>query len=105
MEKSKILFWSLIDSLATFIYILGVAWLMFNGEKIFGQAEHKSFLMPAALLLLFVLSATIVGALVLGRPLYLYFSGLKKEAVQMLIYTVICLIFIAIIIFASFLLK
>jgi len=99
MQKYKLFLWSVINSLATFLYILGVAWLMFNGERLFGNAEHKSFLMPAALLLLFVLSATIVGALVLGRPVYLYLGGQKSEAVKLLIYTVVCLLIIALIVF------
>lgn len=101
MQKAKLFFWSIINSLAAFVYILGVAWMMFNGEKFFGKAD--SFLMPAALLLLFVLSAIITGSLVLGRPAYLYFGGFKKEAVLMLVYTVLCLVIIAIAVFASFL--
>ncbi len=98
MQKSKMFLWSVINSLATFAYILGVAWMMFNGEKLFGQ-DGKSFLMPAALLLLFVISATIAGALVLGRPIYLYLNGQKSEAVKMLVYTIVCLFIIAVIVF------
>lgn len=86
MQKSKILFWSIVNSLGAFLYILGVAWLMFNAGSIFGQM--KSFWGPAALLLLFVLSATIVGALVLGRPIYLYLNGSKQDGVRLLFYTV-----------------
>ena len=99
MKNSKLLFWSIVNSLGAFVYILGVAWLMFNGERFFGKAT--SFLMPAALLLLFVLSATIVGALVLGRPIYLYLNGLKLEAIRLFVYTVICLFLIAIIVFLA----
>ncbi len=99
MKNSKILIWGVIDSLGAFIYILTVAYLMFNGEKIFGEIDN--FLGPAALLLLFVLSATIVGSLVLGRPVYLYLNGFKKEAVKLLIYTIGCLFYITFIIFLT----
>jgi len=39
------------------------------------------------MLLLFVLSATIVGLLVLGRPVWLYFNSQKQEALKMFFYT------------------
>lgn len=97
MKNSKILSWSIINSLAAFAYILWVAWLMFNAGSIFGQI--KSFWGPAALLLLFVLSATIVGALVLGRPIYIYLNGQKAEAIKLLAYTIGCLFIITIITF------
>ena len=103
MKDSKILTWSIINSLAAFVYISGVAWLMFNGEKFFGKAT--SFLMPAALLLLFVISATIVGALVLGRPAYMYFNGQKQEAVRLLIYTVAWLVLTTVLFFAVLVLR
>ena len=102
MKNSKLLFWSIINSLGAFLYILGVAWLMFNGEKFFGKAT--SFLMPAALLLLFVLSAAIVGALVLGRSTLLYLNGLKSEAIKLFGYTLGCLFFITVIVFLGFIL-
>ncbi len=70
---------------------------MFNAGSIFGQI--KSFWGPAALLLLFVLSATIVGALVLGRPIYIYLNGQKAEAIKLLAYTIGCLFIITIITF------
>ena len=97
MKNSKLIYWSIIDSLGAFAYITWVAWLMFNGESIFGQI--KSFWGPAAILLLFVLSATIVGALVLGRPIYIYLNGSKPEAIKLLAYTIGCLFIITIITF------
>jgi hypothetical protein len=97
MKISKIILWSVIDSLAAFAYILWVAWLMFNGKFIFG--DMKNFFGPATLLLLFVLSASIVGALVLGRPILLYLDGKKTDAVKLLAYTISCLFILTIIIF------
>lgn len=97
MKNSKLISWSVINSLGAFAYILWVAWLMFNASSIFGQI--KSFWGPAALLLLFVLSATIVGALVLGRPIYLYLDGKKADAIKLLAYTIGCLFIITVITF------
>lgn len=68
------------------MYTTAVAWLMFNGEAFFGKAEN--FWMPVALLLLFVLSATIVGLLMFAMPVWLYMEGQKKDAVKLLGLTV-----------------
>lgn len=51
---------------------------MFNASRWFG--EKDDFLAPVFALLLFVISATVTGLLVLGRPLALYLGGAKKEA-------------------------
>ena len=44
------------------------------------------------MLLLFVVSATITDLLVLGKPIYLYLEGKKKEAFTLLIATLVWLI-------------
>lgn len=79
-----------------------VSLIMRNGEKIFGKMEN--FLGPIAFLLLFVLSASVVGALVLGRPILLYLDGFKKEAVKLFGYTVSWLFGITVVVFAILLL-
>lgn len=89
MKNSKLIYYSVIQSLGVFIYTSAVAWFLFNGEHIFGG--DKNFLVPVTLLLLFVTSAAITGILVFGRPIYFYLNGLKKEAVKLLIYTIISL--------------
>ena len=63
---------------------------MFNGQEIFGEVSN--FLMPLFLLLLFVISAAITGLLVLGKPVHLYLSGLKKEAFILLFATLAWLV-------------
>ena len=73
-----------------FVYVAAVAWLMFNAQGIFG--EQSGFLVPLFGLLLFIVSATITGLLVLGRPLQLYLDGLKTEAVTMLAATLAWLV-------------
>jgi hypothetical protein len=64
----------------------GVAWILFNGQRIFGRVT--SFWGPLAVLMLFVVSATIVGSLVLGRLILLYLDGKKNEALRFFDYTV-----------------
>lgn len=104
MKNSKLLFLALLNSLGTLAYIAAVVLLMTNAQKFFGQANN--FLGSAAILLLFVISATIVGLLVLGRPGHLYFNGFKKEGVALLIYTIASLLVITIAVFGiSVLLK
>jgi len=70
-----------LNALLTFIYIALVGTLMQNGDKLFGKTD--TFITPIAVLLLFTLSAIVVGGLVLGKPLMLYLDGKKKEAVTL----------------------
>ncbi|MBN1778875.1 MAG: hypothetical protein JW816_01485 [Candidatus Buchananbacteria bacterium] len=88
---------SLLFSLGVLVYTFLVALIMSNGDKVFGKAND--WIGPVAFLLLFVLSATTVGALVLGRPVYLYFDGEKKQAVKFLIFNIGWLLVITVIVF------
>ncbi len=81
MKNSKLVFYALADSLGVFLYVSAVSWFLFNAEKIFGKIQN--FWGPAAMLLLLILSATITGSLVLGRPIYLYLKGLKTESIKL----------------------
>ena len=60
-------------------YITLVAWGLTNGEKLFG-GQQIGFWGPVMFLMLFCLSAAIVGALLFGRPIYLALTGDKKMA-------------------------
>lgn len=80
---------AVLDALLTLIYVSGVATFMNYGEKIFGKQD--SVLSGIAILMLFVLSAVIVGSLVLGKPLMLYLDNQKKEAVKILGLTILFL--------------
>jgi hypothetical protein len=99
MKNSKLIFFALLNSLGTFVYVFLVVSLISNAQKLFGQPGN--FWGPVALLSLFVLSATIVGLLVLGRPGFLYFDGFKKEGVALLVYTIVFLLIITMIIFST----
>lgn len=91
MKKSEYFLKSLINALGVFVYVSIVALLIFNGEHIFDN--KPSFLIPLFMLLLFIISASVTGLLVLGKPVHLYLSGLKKEAFILLLATLIWLAF------------
>lgn len=86
MENKKLVHFSLIHSFGVLAYIALVVTFMQNAEKIFGQEDKP--IGAIVFLLLFVMSATIVGGLVLAKPVMLYIDGDKKSAVKMFIYTV-----------------
>jgi hypothetical protein len=77
-----------LNALGTALYIGLVASLLFYAQNIFGENKEDIVLIPIAMLLLFVVSASITGSLVLGRPILWYLDGQKKEAVSLLIATI-----------------
>jgi|CXWL01.1.fsa_nt_gi hypothetical protein len=86
MNTKKILGYALLHALAAVAYVAGVATIM-NG---FGGAieEKNEILAPVVFLLLFSVSAAIMGMIVFARPILWYLDGLKKEAVQLVIGTI-----------------
>ena len=96
LQKSPVVH-SLGHAILIVLYIWGVVSLMQHAEKFFGPNET---LIGIGMLLLFVISATIVGGLVLGRPIVLYFENKKKEAIQFLMITVGWLLLFVITVFA-----
>ena len=87
MKKNDYILKSFMSAGGVFIYVSAVAWLGFNSQTIFGNDNDIGFLMPVFVLLLFVISASVTGLLVLGKPIHLYLSGLKKEAFTLLFVT------------------
>jgi len=83
---NKILKTAVFDSLATTAYIVAISTFMFwAGETKLGA--NNTFLIPIVMLLLFVVSAAITGFLVFGQPVIMYYEGKKKDALQLLTYT------------------
>lgn len=82
MKKPDYILKSFIYALGVFVYVLTVAWVLFHAKEIFG--EPPGLLIPVFMLLLLIISATVTGLLVLGKPIYLYLDGLKKEAFVLL---------------------
>ncbi len=97
MEQIKIQWYSLLHSLGVVLYITLVALLMSNGNRLFGKED--TILTSIAVLMLFTISAAVVGLLVFGRPIMWYLNGQKKEAVRFVLYTIGFLVIEAIIVF------
>ncbi len=95
MNKSKLIKYSLINSLAVTVYVAIVGSLMYYGPQRF--IPTPTVLVPITFLLLFVLSAAVVGLLIFARPVLLYFTGQKKESISLVLYTIGCLAIITII--------
>lgn len=100
--KKKLVTYSFLSAFGEGLYIFLVALLIRNGDKIFGN--NPSILGIITFLLLFVVSAAISGALILGKPILFYLEGKKKEAIELFsltlgwifIFLVILLIIVAI---------
>lgn len=78
--RKKIISHSFFFALGETIYIFFVALVMKNANQLFGN--NPGVLPIITFLLLFVLSAAISGALILGKPTLLYLEGRKKEALD-----------------------
>jgi hypothetical protein len=97
---NKILRYSFFHSLGVVAYVSLIALVLRNGEKWFSGGNE--FFAPIAMILLFVLSAAITGALVLGKPILMYFNGEKPEAIKLFLFTLAWL-FVFVVIFFLFL--
>jgi hypothetical protein len=103
MQSKKLVSLGIANALGAFIYVLLVSWLMQNAERMFDSDQH--IFQGAAMILLFVLSATIMATLVLGRPILLFLSNQKKDALKMFGITVATLIILTAIVFVYLLLR
>jgi hypothetical protein len=84
----------------TFIYISLVALFMSNVERVFDNIPDV--LAGMTMLTLFVVSAAVTGALVVGRPILLYIEGKKSEAVRFFGYTLGWLVVILVLLVTIF---
>jgi len=80
---AKYLKLSFVHSFLAAVYIVAVAQFMAHAEIWFGKEDNA--VTPVVVLLLFTLSVLVVGGLVIGKPIFLYIDGKKKDAVWMLI--------------------
>ena len=86
-EMNKITKQALLNSAGTVLYVIAVALFMYYGTLI-KIGRSNSILVPIALLLLFVLSASVTGYLMLSKPAQMYLDGKKKEALSLLTKTI-----------------
>ncbi|OGY48135.1 MAG: hypothetical protein A2840_02130 [Candidatus Buchananbacteria bacterium RIFCSPHIGHO2_01_FULL_47_11b] len=85
-EHTQLALQALLQAVGVFMYTAGVGWILTNGERIFGKMQN--FWGPIAFLMLFVLSATVVGVLIFGRPVLLYLDNKRTEAIILLLTTI-----------------
>ena len=103
MNTKEYLYKSFLHAIGVAVYIILVVSLLSNAKYIFG--EKDTVYIPVFMLLLLIISATITGSLVLGRPLLMYIDGQKKEAIMFLSATIawlavflflVCIIMVAV---------
>jgi hypothetical protein len=87
---------ALVNTLGVLVYVGIVATVMNNAERIFGKMD--SVIGAVGFLMLFVLSAGVVGSLIVGKPIFMYLDGKKKEAISLLAWTLAFLAIVTIII-------
>jgi len=82
---------------------IGLLVLVINkGSVLFEHQEVETLWTPIIMLTLFVISAAITGGLVVGKPILLYISNQKKEAVRFFTYTLAWLVAILLLIILIF---
>ena len=99
MKNQKLIITSLVDSLLAVLYVSVVVLIMNNSKNFFDKTPEVAI--GIAMLMLFVTSATVMGFLILGRPILMYLDGAKKEAVKLFYFTITWLALIVITIFSS----
>lgn len=80
-----------------FLQALGVTAYISLVAMFFWQASHympkvNQFLAPIMFLLLLSVSVLVCGLLVFYKPYTLFFSGKKKEAIDVVLFTTACLV-------------
>ena len=89
MDRGRIISRGLLQAVLAVAYIAIVASVMVRGETLFGKVQ--STLSVVGFLLLFVVSAAVMGITVFGRPLIWYLDGRKKEALMLALSTIVFL--------------
>lgn len=96
--KNNIIKIAALNAMATAAYIVAVASFMFYvPKKVFGTAD--TVLVPIVMLMLLVFSAAFTGLLIFGRPAFWYLDGKKKEALSLLISTLVIFLLITLVAF------
>jgi len=95
---------ALINSLLAVGYVVFIATTINYLGRLASKLNLEGEIMGAIVMLLaFVISAAIMGAIVLGRPILWYAEGLKKEAIKLFFYTLGFMVSEVLILFVSFL--
>lgn len=84
--NKKLLLNTFRNTAAAAVYIFLVSQIMQNGDKLFENANEA--FAPFAVLLLFSLSAAVVGGLVFGESIFLFFDNKKSESIKAALYSI-----------------
>ena len=87
MDK-KILFRTFRNTIGAAAYIYVISQVLNNGSVIFGNGRGSEIVGPFLLLLMFVLSAAIVGGLVFGESVIQFVNKKTKDGVLAAVYSV-----------------
>lgn len=68
------------------VYIFLVSQIMQNGSKLFG--ENDNMFTPFVVLMLFSLSAAVVGCFIFGETILLFLDNKKRESIIAAIYSI-----------------
>jgi len=98
MNNRNLIKKSLINAGLAALYVFALTFLM-SSNKVTPKGAPE-YLIGMGMLLIFVISATVMGYLVLGKPILMYLDGAKKEAVKLFYLTLSWLVVIAAIIFS-----
>jgi len=99
MNNKQIIGYGLLNAVGAAVYIWLIALLLSNAGSALGPINGP--LGATAFLLVFVISAAVMGIVIFGRPVLWYVSGRKEEAVHLLAATIVFLIIIAAVVFAA----
>ena len=95
--SERILMYAFGHAAAAAAYVAGMAYFMANAKDIIGS--RPDYIGITVFLLVFSISAAVMGMLVFGRPAIWFLAGAKLEAVQLAVSTVGFLALIAFVIF------
>jgi len=87
MKKHPLVITSLLNTVGTIAYIFLVSQLMNSSALIFSSSDNI-YMAPFVMLLIFVLSAAVVGGLLFGQAIYLFFAGKRKDSIKSAIYSI-----------------
>ena len=87
----------LMHAVAAMVYITLVTFVMRYGNEWFGKMDNQ--LTSIAALMLFVLSAAVMGSLIFLRPALWYLNDKKHEALQLLTWTIAFLFILTLVAF------
>lgn len=85
--NKKLFLLALRNTTLAVIYILTVVLIMENGNKLFGN-NSNNIIGALFMLILFSLSAAVVGGLVFGKSIMLFFEKKMSEGLKSAIYSI-----------------